>query len=146
LGLSPDSVPAGERDLVVLLASLDPELHPGRYVFALAPGDGIPAGADIVATIREEEGLTLVLAQADADRAGLAYDVALQWITLRVHSALDGVGLTAAFSTALAVGGLSANVIAGLHHDHVFVPTGQGEQALRVLRALAGAGRPGPGS
>jgi hypothetical protein len=137
-------VPAGERDLPVLLTSLDPELHAGRYVFALAPADGIPAGADIVATVREEEGLTLVLAQADADRAGLAYDGEMQWITLRVHSALDAVGLTAAFSTALAVGGLSANVIAGLHHDHVFVPAGQGEQALHVLRALAAASRPEP--
>lgn len=135
-------MPAGERDLPVLLAALDPELHPGRYVFALAPGDGIPAGADIVATVREDEGLTLVLALEDAERAGLSYDDPMQWITLRVHSALDAVGLTAAFSTALAVAGISANVIAGLHHDHVFVPAGQGEQAVQVLRALSAASQP----
>jgi hypothetical protein len=70
----------------------------------------------------------------------------MQWITLRVHSALDAVGLTAALSTALAVAGMSANVVAGLHHDHVFVPAGQGEQAREVLRALAAASRPEPGS
>ena len=45
----------------------------------------------------------------------------MQWITLRVHSALDAVGMTAAFSVALAVAGLSVNVVAGLHHDQVFV-------------------------
>jgi hypothetical protein len=139
-------VASGERDLAVLLASLEPELHPGRYVFALAPDGAAPAGVEAVATMREKEGLTLVLALEDADRAGLAYDGEMQWITLRVHSALDAVGLTAAFSTALAVAGLSANVIAGLHHDHVFVTAGQGEQALEVLRALSAASRPERGS
>jgi len=123
----------------VLLASLDPELHPGRYVFALAAGGELPADLDVVATVREAEGLTLVLAAAEADRAGLAYDGTMEWITLRVHSALDAVGLTAAFSTALAVAGMSANVIAGLHHDHVFVPAGRGRDALEVLRALSAA-------
>ncbi len=129
----------GERDLATLLATLDPELHPGRYVFALASGASVPPAADLVAMVREEEGVTLVLAREDADRAGLAYDGAMEWITLRAHSALDAVGLTAAVSTALAVAGLSANVIAGLHHDHVFVPADQGEQALAVLRMLSAA-------
>jgi hypothetical protein len=94
---------------------------------------------ELVAWVREDEGLTLVLREQDANRAGLAYDRAMQWITLRVHSALDVVGLTAAVSTALAVAGVSANVVAGLHHDHIFVPAGQGEQALEVLRALSAA-------
>jgi hypothetical protein len=89
--------------------------------------------------VREAEGLTLVLGLEDADRDGLEHAGALEWITLNVHSALDAVGLTAAFSTALAVAGLSANVIAGLHHDHVFVAAGQGEQALSVLRSLSAA-------
>ena len=129
----------GRRDLAALLATLDPELHPGSYVFALASDASVPPAADLVAMVREEDGVTLVLAREDADRAGLAYDTTMEWITLRAHSALDAVGLTAAFSTALAVAGLSANVIAGLHHDHVFVPQGQGEQALEVLRALSSA-------
>lgn len=144
-------MPAGERDLAVLLASLDPELHPGRYVFVLAPEGGLALELDVIAMVREAEGLTLVLAADDADRAGLTYEGAMEWITLRVHSALDAVGLTAAFSTALAVAGLSANVIAGLHHDHVFVPAGRGPDALAVLRALSATSsrlgdRPGHGS
>lgn len=119
-------------------------------MFALAPGDGLPPDLDVIAMIREAEGLTLVLPAADADRAGLEYEIELEWITLRVHSALDAVGLTAAVGTALAVAGVSANVIAGLHHDHLFVPAGRGPDALAVLRALsaasshAGDDRPGP--
>jgi hypothetical protein len=99
----------------------------------------LPPDVELVATVREEEGVTLVLSTEDADRAGLSYDGKLQWITLRVHSSLAAVGLTAAFTTALAVAGLSANVIAGMHHDHVFVPAGCGEAALRVLHALSDA-------
>jgi hypothetical protein len=97
----------------------------------------VPPGVEPVATIREREGLALVLAREGADRAGLPYDGTMAWITLRVHSALDAVGLTAAFSAALAADGLSCNVVAGAHHDHVFVPHARGVDAMRVLRGLA---------
>ncbi len=107
-------------------------------MFALAP-DGVPPDVDPVATVREAEGLTVVLSIEEADRAGLRYDSPLEWITLQVHSSVEAVGMTAAFSTALAVGGISANVIAGVHHDHVFVGAGDGERAVQVLRALSAA-------
>ena len=98
----------------------------------------MPPGIEPVATVREEEGLTIVVRQDEADAAGLVYDIALEWITLRVHSALDAVGMTAAFSAALAGAGLSCNVVAGLHHDHIFVPAGRGAEAVELLHALAG--------
>ena len=60
-------------------------------------------------------------------------------LTLTVHSALDGVGLTAAVATALAGAGIPANMIAGYHHDHVFVPEHQAEAALACLRNRAAA-------
>ncbi|MFJ2825518.1 ACT domain-containing protein [Streptomyces toxytricini] len=128
----------GEKDLRTLLASMSPQLNEGEYVFALAPAGGVPADVRPVATVREEEGLTLVLPRADADRCGLAYDYVAAWITLRVHSALDAVGLTAAFATALASAGLSCNVVAGFHHDHLFVPYDEAPRALAVLADLAG--------
>jgi hypothetical protein len=110
----------GERDVGLLLSSLDPELHDGSYVFALAPGGVVPAGVDPIATVGEEEGLTLVLSQEQADRAGLAYDdPPLAWFTLRVHSTLADVGLTAAFSAQLTRAGISCNIVAALHHDHL---------------------------
>ncbi|MEU9121506.1 ACT domain-containing protein [Streptomyces sp. NPDC048506] len=126
----------GERDLQVLLRGMRPELHDGRYVFTTVPG-AVPAGLAPVVTVAEPEGLTLVVRQEEADRQGLDYDYLAAWITLRVHSALDAVGLTAAVATALADAGLSCNVVAGFHHDHLFVPHAAADEVLRRLGALA---------
>ncbi len=63
------------------------------------------------------------------------------WITLRVHSALEAVGLTAAFSAALSREGISANVVAGYFHDHLFVPEDRRDDAMRVLSPAVGSGR-----
>lgn len=127
----------GERDLGVLLRGMRPELNEGRYVFTSVPG-AVPEGLAPVVTVAEPEGLTLVVRQEEADRAGLAYEYVAGWITLRVHSALDAVGLTAAVATALARAGLSCNVVAGFHHDHLFVPYDAAAEALRHLGELAG--------
>jgi hypothetical protein len=126
----------GETDLQTLLSGMRPELNPGRYVYTMAEG-GVPSGVTPVVTVAEQEGLTLVVPQAEADAAGMAYDYVAGWITLRVHSALSAVGLTAAVSRALADAELSCNVVAGFHHDHLFVPYDRAEEAVDVLRRLA---------
>lgn len=127
----------GERDLANLLSGMRPRLNPGRYVFATVPGSRIPDGLSPVVTVAEDEGLTLVVRQDEADRAGLAYDYVAGWITLRVHSALEAVGLTAAFAAELGRAGLSCNVVAGFHHDHLFVPYERAGEAVAVLSSLA---------
>lgn len=127
----------GESDLRVLLSDLRPELHPGRYVYATAPDGSVPSGATPVVTVREAEGLTLVLPEAEAVAVGLPYSYVTGWITLRVHSALEAVGLTAAVSLALTDAGISCNVVAGFHHDHLFVPYERSAEAVAVLEALA---------
>ncbi|MEU5010030.1 ACT domain-containing protein [Streptomyces sp. NPDC021749] len=127
---------AGEKDLRKLLAGMSPQLNPGEYVFTVAPDGRIPAGVRPVVTVAEEEGLTLVLHRQDADRAGLAYDYIASWLTLRVHSSLEAVGLTAVFAEALAQAGLSCNVVAGFHHDHLFVPHADAHRALAALEQL----------
>ncbi|MFD8290713.1 ACT domain-containing protein [Streptomyces lavendulae] len=129
---------SGESDLRKLLSGMRPELNEGRYVFCTLPDTAaVPAGLTPVATVREAEGLTLVLRQDEADAAGLAYTYTAGWITLRVHSALDAVGLTGAFAAALAERGLSCNVIAGYHHDHLFVAADRAAEAVSVLEELA---------
>jgi uncharacterized protein len=57
-------------------------------------------------------------------------------------SALDAAGLTAAISTALADAGLSCNVIAGYHHDHLLVPADRAPEALAVLSDVSRGTRP----
>ncbi|MFH8571923.1 ACT domain-containing protein [Streptomyces sp. NPDC017993] len=126
----------GESDLRLLLSGMRPELNEGRYVFTTVPGT-VPEGLTPVVTVAEHEGVTLVVRQEEADRAGLAYDYVAAWITLRVHSALNAVGLTAAVATELAAAGLSCNVVAGFHHDHLFVPHDAAHEALRHLTSLA---------
>lgn len=130
---------SGEKDLARLLATMAAERLPGSYVFATVPGPlaDVDADADVLASVRESEGLSVVVAREDADRLGLPYDFVAGWITLRVHSALDAVGLTAAVSVALTEAGISCNVVAGHHHDHVLVPLERTDEALEVLRRVS---------
>ena len=51
-------------------------------------------------------------------------------------SSLEAVGLTAAVAGALAAEGISANVVAAFHHDHVFVPAGRAAEAMACLARL----------
>ena len=94
---------AAERDLDRLLAAMDPVQRPGEWVFvSLAPGHAVAAALPSAATVVEDEGTTHVVERHVADEHGLAYDFVAAWLTLRVHSALDAVGLTAAVAGALA--------------------------------------------
>jgi uncharacterized protein len=128
----------GERDLEILLRSADPEVRPGSFVFVVVHDEALLDQLDPEATIRESEGLTAVVRRERADALGVPYDYLAAWITLRVHSALDAVGLTAAVSSALARAGISCNVIAGYHHDHLLVPADRAADALEVLSGLSG--------
>lgn len=125
-----------ERDLKKLLENLRPDLHPGPYVFTTVDGEVSPSLRPVV-TVAESEGTTMVLSRAEADTAGLPYHAVFGWITLRVHSSLEAVGLTALVSRALAEAGLSCNMVAGYHHDHLFVPYEQASMAVAILEDLA---------
>ena len=116
-----------------MIAGMSPDLRPGAFVFVTGAEEAMIPRA--IAMFREAEGLSLILPAEDAPAVGPR----MRLITLQVHSALEGVGLTAAVSSALADKGIPANVVAAYHHDHVFVPEAQAEAALAVLRALAGA-------
>ncbi|MDH0099578.1 ACT domain-containing protein [Ectopseudomonas hydrolytica] len=135
---------AGETDLSRLLQSMTPQLNPGQYVFCCVAADLDCSALHPIASLREAEGLSLVLPREVADAHGLRYDYVAAWITLQVHSSLAAVGLTASFSAALAQAGVSCNVVAGFHHDHIFVPIERAERALSTLRALSAAALPEP--
>ncbi len=127
-------------DLNILLKSMSPELIEGNYVFCTVEGEL----ADYVhlnpmATFREKEGLTLVLTEEVATQAQLSFDGVFSLITLSVHSSLEAVGLTAAFATKLGSYGISANVIAGYYHDHIFVQKNKADEAMSALREFSEA-------
>lgn len=125
-----------QSDLRALLAGMRPELNDGEYVFITTGHDSVPSDVRPVVSVAEAEGMTLVLHRQDADRLGLPYNYVAGWITLRVHSSLAAVGLTAAVATELARAGLSCNVVAGFFHDHLFVPRDSAAQAVALLNNL----------
>ena len=126
----------GEKDLVQLLKTMQPSLNEGEYVFCtVADLKGIPPN-QIISFFKESEGFTIILAKSLADQWQLDYSFVAAWITLTVHSALDAVGLTAAFSNALSSAGISCNVVAGYYHDHIFVNKEDEERAVVVLLDL----------
>ena len=135
-------------DLAHLLAALAPRRHPGTWAWcSLAVEAALDADAQPVATMREEEGLSVVIADEKAAERGWPVAFRAAWITLRVHSDLHAVGLTAAVADALARAGIACNVIAGVNHDHLFVPVERAGDAMHVLAALqAGGSRAGVGS
>ena len=91
-----------------------------------------------MAGVVESEGVSLVLSAESAEALGVSHEGVWAMITLQVHSALAGIGLTASVSAALAQAGLACNVIAGYHHDHLFVPYERAEEAVEVLHSLSG--------
>ncbi len=123
-------------DLQTLLRTLDPRLHDGVYVFSSVPFETDLSSIPFVATFREDEGLTIILSEEDAIRAGFPILLRAAWITLKVHSSLQAIGLTAAFSAELTRAGISCNVVAGAHHDHVFVPVDRATDAMETFRQL----------
>ena len=132
---------AGETDLDRLIASMDPVLRPGLYVFAtLATGASLPEGLAPVMQFRESEGTTLILEQDMAERAGLESAYPSRMITLRIHSSLDAVGFLARITQRLARAGISVNPVSAYYHDHLFVPEDRAEEVVTLLRELANGG------
>lgn len=120
-----------------MLAGMSPELatHPYKYAKVSSLGlmlFGLLMFARTFAVVSETEGITQIKEATTASKGPL-----FARITLQVHSDLEGVGLTAAVSTALAKAGIACNVVAAFHHDHLFVPWEQREEAMAVLRALS---------
>lgn len=125
-------------DLATLLDNLQPVLDPEEYVFCTVNGE-LKNYLELnpLATFVETEGLTLVLTKVQAQRLGACTDSMFKRITLSVYSSLEAVGLTAAVASALAKEGISANVIAAYHHDHVFVPVAKANQAMQILTRVS---------
>jgi hypothetical protein len=130
---------SGETDLDRLLRTMEPILSPEAYGYGqVAAWADLPARLAPFALIAEDEGLTVIAPADDLDAAGIAHDGSWARISLTVHSSLEAVGLTAAVAAALTDRGISANVVAGLMHDHVFVQWDRRRDAMAALATLGG--------
>jgi len=113
---------------------MEPELHDMPYGFGLTQAATWVPGA--FAMMVEDEGVTVVATEGVLIAAGIAHQPGWARISLKVHSDLQAVGLTAAISAALTGQGISANVVAGYHHDHFFVQWPRRHDAMAALAAL----------
>lgn len=127
----------GETDLTKLLKTLKPKHNSGEYVFCVVDDLLKVKSSDVIMSFQEQEGFTIIIRREAADKYSLTYTHLFSWITLTVHSSLTAVGLTAAFSKALAEKGISCNVVAAFYHDHIFVDQKDTEEAMTILTRLA---------
>ncbi|MDG6474449.1 ACT domain-containing protein [Glaesserella parasuis] len=124
------------NNLNELLRTMTPYLNEGIYLFAtVEPDTAIPL-LEIISSIQEQEGLSIVVSEQTAQKYQLNAQFRAAWITLTVHSDLAAVGLTAAFAAALGQAQISCNVVVGNYHDHIFVPYEQADLAMSVLKKL----------
>lgn len=123
----------GEKELSQLVKGLNPKLNQGEYVFVCIEDLGIIDRKDTMCEFKEREGTTLIINRRKADELHLKYDYVASWITLEVYSSLQSIGLTALFSKELTHHQISCNVIAGYHHDHIFVAKKDAVKAVQVL-------------
>jgi uncharacterized protein len=127
-------------DLKAMLATMTPKLNDKRVAYLSSKDVKVVLAKlppeSIIGTFREEEAMTFIVELNAAENSGLEILFRGAWITLTVHSALTGVGLTAAFATALGDEGISANVVAAYYHDHIFVAVEDAERAMAALRKL----------
>jgi hypothetical protein len=119
-----------------LIRSMSPRLNDGVFVFISVPPEADTAGLRPIATFLEDEGISMIVEESQIE--GMKFNVLFRaaWITLGVNSDLNAVGLTAAVAKALADKGISCNVVAAAHHDHLFVPVDAAQEAMDALVGL----------
>lgn len=116
---------------------MKPKLHIGEFVFCCIKDLTSINLNDAVLIFKEEEAITIIVKKEVAEALKLDYSFIASWITLTVHSSLEAVGLTAAFSKALSDNGISCNVVAAFYHDHIFVDKKDTEKAMAVLNKIS---------
>lgn len=127
----------GETTISLLLKNMTPQLNAGECVFCETNDISNINTDDIIGLFKEAEAITVILRKETADQLQLSYNYIAAWITLTIHSSLNAVGLTAAFSKALADEGISCNVIAAYYHDHIFVDSKDAYRAMDALNSLS---------
>ena len=130
-----------ETDLAVMLASITVTRRAGVWTFITVEEPSALAelllnDASVDAIIREDEGMTGIVAVDVAERFGHPVAFEAAWLTLGVHSALEAVGLTAAVSRVLGDEGIPCNVVAAHYHDHLLVPVDRADDAVRAIEKL----------
>ena len=128
----------GQTDLKKILESIDPYLVDESFIFMTTDQSlsSISNALNPIASFMENEGLSLVITQATADKNAITYDSVFSCISLGVHSSLESYGLISTISRELTQNNISTNVFSGYHHDHIFVQSGKADKALEIISKI----------
>ena len=89
---------SGETEIDILLKNMNPEINDGEYVFCSVNNKDKVNFEEVVAFIREKEGLTIIVEKNKAISLGLDFRFISSWITLNVYSSLDAIGFNSIIS------------------------------------------------
>ena len=128
----------GQTDLKKILESIDPYLVDESFIFMTTDQSlsSISNTLNPIASFMENEGLSLVITQATADKNAITYDSVFSCISLGVHSSLESYGLISIISKELTQNNISTNVFSGYYHDHIFVQSSKAHQALEIISKI----------
>ena len=128
----------GQTDLKKILESIDPYLVDESFIFMTTDQSlsSISNTLNPIASFLENEGLSLVITQATADKNAITYDSVFSCISLGVHSSLESYGLISTISRELTQNNISTNVFSGYYHDHIFVQSEKADKALEIISKI----------
>ena len=128
----------GQTDLKKILESIDPYLVDESFIFMTTDQSlsSISNTLNPIASFKENEGLSLVITQATADKNAITYDSVFSCISLGVHSSLESYGLISTISRELTQNNISTNVFSGYYHDHIFVQSEKADKALEIISKI----------
>jgi len=121
-----------------MISGMKPDVRPGIYVFISTEDPALSSSlsSQSISTFMEGEGVSMIIPIELAKKSKLNADHPMRCITLNVYSSLEGVGLTAAVSSALGDNSIPCNVVAAFQNDDVFVPAEMCDRAMEVLTSL----------
>lgn len=83
----------------------------------------------------------MITTRTSAIDHGLDFTFPCKMITLNVHSSLEAVGFMAVIAQRLKEIGVGVNPVSGFFHDHLFVPIGREQDALKALQELVASAK-----
>jgi uncharacterized protein len=126
----------GQTNLLRVLKSLTVLCDNVEYGFATIKDKPATIDNQILGTFREAEGITIIATKEYLKRNKIEYQGPYAKLTIKAHTSLDLVGLTAVLATKLAEEKISANVVAAYFHDHIFVQFELCQKSIEILDNL----------
>jgi hypothetical protein len=126
----------GTTNLSEVLKSLKVSCDGVEYGFASVKDKQITFNYDILGIFKEDEGQTIIAPKKYFDSNNIKFEGPYAKLTIEIHTSLELVGLTAVLAKKLADNQISANVVAGYFHDHIFVQYVVRQKAIEAIDNL----------